>query len=382
MDRLNKLDVYYHDRKVGTMALYQNRLAAFAYSDEWLQEGFSISPFSLPLEKRVFVPKIDPFEGLFGVFADSLPDGWGRLLVDRLMRKNGLNPHTVGSLERLAIVGNTGMGALTYRPTIPLESVYNELTLDEIAKECERILQTDTSEKLDYLFAKGGSSGGARPKILPRIDNEDWIIKFPSSEDSKDVGRQEYDYALCAKECGIEMEEVRLFPSEKTQGYFGTKRFDRVAEGENGKVHMISAAAILETSHRIPNLDYDILMKLTLQLTKSMEECEKLYRLMCFNVFAHNRDDHSKNFSYIYRDREKRWILSPAYDLTYSNSIGGEHATTVNGNGVDPGMEDLLSVAKKIGIGMAKARKSAAKIQECVHERLRDYLSDTEIEND
>lgn len=347
MDRLNKLDVYYHDRKVGTMALYQNRLAAFAYSDEWLQEGFSISPFSLPLEKRVFVPKIDPFEGLFGVFADSLPDGWGRLLVDRLMRKNGLNPHTVGSLERLAIVGNTGMGALTYRPTIPLESVYNELTLDEIAKECERILQTDTSEKLDYLFAKGGSSGGARPKILPRIDNEDWIIKFPSSEDSKDVGRQEYDYALCAKECGIEMEEVRLFPSEKTQGYFGTKRFDRVAEGENGKVHMISAAAILETSHRIPNLDYDILMKLTLQLTKSMEECEKLYRLMCFNVFAHNRDDHSKNFSYIYRDREKRWILSPAYDLTYSNSIGGEHATTVNGNGVDPGMEDLLSVAKR-----------------------------------
>lgn len=376
MDRLNKLDVYYHDRKVGTMALYQNRLAAFAYSDEWLQEGFSISPFSLPLEKRVFVPKIDPFEGLFGVFADSLPDGWGRLLVDRLMRKNGLNPHTVGSLERLAIVGNTGMGALTYRPMIPLESVYNELTLDEIAKECERILQTDTSEKLDYLFAKGGSSGGARPKILPRIDNEDWIIKFPSSEDSKDVGRQEYDYALCAKECGIEMEEVRLFPSEKTQGYFGTKRFDRVAEGENGKVHMISAAAILETSHRIPNLDYDILMKLTLQLTKSMEECEKLYRLMCFNVFAHNRDDHSKNFSYIYRDREKRWILSPAYDLTYSNSIGGEHATTVNGNGVDPGMEDLLSVAKKIGIGMAKAKKTVAEIQECVQERLRDYLSD------
>lgn len=376
MDRLNKLDVYYHDQKIGTMALYQNRLAAFAYSDEWLQEGFSISPFSLPLEKRVFMPKIDPFEGLFGVFADSLPDGWGRLLVDRLMRKNGLDPHTIGSLERLAIVGNTGMGALTYRPTIPIEPVYSELTLDEIAKECERILHTDTSENLDYLFAKGGSSGGARPKILPRIDNEDWIIKFPSSEDSKDIGRQEYDYALCARECGIEMEEVRLFPSENTQGYFGTRRFDRVSEGENGKIHMISAAAILETSHRIPNLDYDILMKLTLQLTKSMEECEKLYRLMCFNVFAHNRDDHSKNFSYIYKDEEKRWILSPAYDLTYSNSIGGEHATTVNGNGADPGMDDLLSVAKKIGLGMTKARKTAAEIQECVQERLRDYLFD------
>ena len=133
MDRLNKLDVYYHDRKVGTMALYQNRLAAFAYSDEWLQEGFSISPFSLPLEKRVFMPKIDPFEELFGVFADSLPDGWGRLLVDRLMRKNGLDPRTIGSLEKLAIVGNTGMGALTYRPTIPIEPVYNELKEDALA---------------------------------------------------------------------------------------------------------------------------------------------------------------------------------------------------------------------------------------------------------
>lgn len=142
----------------------------------------------------------------------------------------------------------------------------------------------------------------------------------------------------------------------------GLRRLRIVMNGyrrDSQSVHFLflSAAAILETSHRIPNLDYDILMKLTLQLTKSMEECEKLYRLMCFNVFAHNRDDHSKNFSYIYRDREKRWILSPAYDLTYSNSIGGEHATTVNGNGVDPGMEDLLSVAKKIGIGMAKAKK-------------------------
>lgn len=374
MNRLNKLDVFYHDRLVGTLALYQNRLAAFAYSDDWLAEGFSISPFSLPLEKKVFIPKIDPFEGLFGVFADSLPDGWGRLLVDRLMRKNGLNPYTIGNLERLAIVGDSGMGALTYHPAISMENVQDELTLDEIARECERILNTESSENLDYLFTKGGSSGGARPKILTRIDNEDWIIKFPSSEDGRESGRLEYDYALCAKECGIEMERVRLFPSENTQGYFGTRRFDRVSEKEDGKIHMISAAGILETSHQIPNLDYDILMKLTLQLTKSMEECEKLYRLMCFNVFAHNRDDHSKNFTYMYKEKEKRWILSPAYDLTYSNSIGGEHATTINGNGVDPGMDDILAVAKKIGLGITKAKKTAIEIQECVNERLKDYI--------
>ncbi len=146
-------------------------------------------------------------------------------------------------------------------------------------------------------FSKGGSSGSARPKVLTRVKNEDWIIKFPSYDD-ENIGKQEYDYALCARECGIDIEEVKLFPSKNCPGYFGTKRFDR----KNGKkVHMMSASGLLETSHRIPNLDYDILMKLTLKLTGSMEECEKLYRLMCFNVFAHNRDDHSKNFSFFIR---------------------------------------------------------------------------------
>ena len=374
MDRLNKVNVFYHNFKVGTMALYQNRLAAFEYDSDWLIDGFSISPFSLPLEKKVFIPKIDPFEGLFGVFADSLPDGWGRLLVDRLMRKEGYNPYEIGSLERLAIVGASGMGALTYRPVIPINDDYDELSLDEIAKECKKVLTSETCDNLDYLFTKGGSSGGARPKILTKVDNEDWIIKFASSEDNEDMGKQEYDYALCARECGLEIEEVRLFPSENTKGYFGTRRFDRLGDGEAGKVHMISAAGILETSHRIPNLDYDILMKLTLQLTKSMEECEKLYRLMCFNVFAHNRDDHSKNFTYMYKETEKRWVLSPAYDLTYSNSIGGEHATTVNGNGKNPTMEDILAVAKKNGLNITKAKRTAADIQECVSDMLGDYL--------
>lgn len=374
MHRLNKIDIFYHDRQVGTMALYENRLAVFEYDGEWLRDGFSISPFSLPLEKKVFVPKIDPFEGLFGVFADSLPDGWGRLLVDRLMRRNGLNPQTIGSLERLAIVGNSGMGALTYRPVILMENVQSDLSLDEIAGECSRILNTESSENLDYLFAKGGSSGGARPKILTKVGEEDWIIKFPSSDDSQNIGKQEYDYALCAQACGLNMEEVRLFPSNKTKGYFGTKRFDRRGKGEEGKVHMVSAAGLLETSHRIPNLDYNILMKLTLQLTRSMEECEKLYRLMCFNVFAHNRDDHSKNFTYLYEEKAQRWILSPAYDLTYSSSLGGEHATTVNGNGVNPGMEDILAVAEKIGLNVAKSQKAANEIRECVYEMLGDYI--------
>ncbi len=377
MHRLNKLDVFYHDRHVGTTALYQNRLAAFEYSDDWIADGFSISPFSLPLEKRVFMPKIDPFDGIFGVFADSLPDGWGRLLVDRLMKRNGINPMDIGNLDRLAIVGETGMGALSYKPVITLEETENRMSLDELAAECEKILQTEYSDELDTLFKLGGSSGGARPKILTKIDNDDWIIKFPSSYDSKNIGKQEYDYALCAGKCGIDMAPVRLFKSKECQGYFGTKRFDRINTGDGDNVvrrHMVSVSGLLETSQRIPNLDYELLMRLTMILTKDITECEKLYRLMCFNVFAHNRDDHSKNFSYIYLEDEKRWVLSPAYDLTYSNSLNGEHATTINGNGVNPGINDLLEVAKKAGLDIKAARTVAEDIRECVKEELGAYL--------
>lgn len=319
---------------------------------------------------------MDPFDGLFGVFADSLPDGWGRFLVDRLMLKKGIEPAAVGTLNRLAIVGDSGMGALSYRPTICLNESDSTMELDQIAGECERILRTEYSDDLDQLFRLGGSSGGARPKILTEIEREEWIIKFPSYEDPKDIGKQEYDYSLCAKECGIEMAQTRLFPSEKCEGFFGTKRFDRRkdADGSERKIHMISVSAILETSHRIPNLDYHLLMKLTLEITKDFSEVLRLFRLMCFNVFSHNRDDHSKNFSYLYDEQNACYRFAPAYDLTYSSSLNGEHATTVNGNGVNPGLEDILAVADKIGIRKAQAGKIARGIRDCVNDMLAPYL--------
>lgn len=269
------------------------------------------------------------------------------------------------------------MGALCYEPDISLEQEQRVSDLDELAQKCREILNSDTVVNLDELFRLGGSSGGARPKILTKIKGEDWIIKFPSPADREDIGRQEYEYSVCARECGIEMTETRLFPSARCSGYFGTKRYDRrkLSDGTVERVHMLSVAAILETSHRIPNLDYEILMKLTLELTKSYEEIEKMFRLMCFNVFAHNRDDHSQNFTFLYKEEEDRWTLSPAYDLTYSNSLGGEHATTVHGNGRNPGIEDILEVAKTVGIDRKKARHTALQIQECVRQRLSKYLT-------
>lgn len=362
-----QLRVVMEGQEVGRLAMTANHLAAFEYSESWLKNGYSISPFSLPLRSGVFVPKkYDPFDGLFGVFADSLPDGWGRLLVDRLLLKHQINPYTVNSLSRLAIVGSSGMGALEYQPESAMKAEPLGLSIDEIAAECKKMFETEESESLDTLYQMGGSSGGARPKVYYPLDGEEWIVKFPASMDPDNIGRQEYAYALCARKCGIEMAETRLLPSAVNEGYFATKRFDR--EGGR-KIPMISVSGLLETSHRIPNLDYHILMQLTLQLTKSYGELEKLFRLMCFNVFAHNRDDHSKNFSYLYRDG--RWELSPAYDLTYSNSIGGEHATTVNGNGRDPGMEDILAVARKAKLDLPKMKQIAGEIQETVYEILK-----------
>ena len=361
MDNYKYLKVFYNDKLVGTLAKTPDRLVAFEYDNDWLTSGFSISPFSLSLQKKVFLPKYDPFGGLFGVFNDSLPDGWGRLLVDRLLLKNKINPNEIDNLNRLAVMQESGMGALTYKPEHKFETQEQESDYDKLAQECSKILESQNSDNLDELFKLGGSSGGARPKILTKINGEDWIIKFPSSQDPKNIGEQEYKYSLVAKDCEIKMSETKLFDSKICSGYFGVKRFDR----ENGrKIHMVSVSGLLETSHRLPNLDYNILMKLTLELTKNYQDIEQLYRLMCFNVFAHNRDDHSKNFSFLYDENKKEWHLSPAYDLTYSSSLNGEHATTVNGEGKNPSLEDILAVAKNIGIKEKQAREVALDIKE------------------
>ena len=363
MDNYKYLKVFYNDILVGTLAKTPDRVIAFEYDLDWLNNGFSISPFSLPLIKKVFIPKYDPFGGLFGVFNDSLPDGWGRLLVDRLFLKNKINPNEIDNLNRLAVVQESGMGALTYKPEHKFESENNISYYDILAQECSKILESQNSENLDELFKLGGSSGGARPKILTSINNEDWIIKFPSSSDPKNIGEKEYQYSLCAKDCGINMTETRLFPSKICSGYFGIKRFDR----KNGKkVHMVSVSGLLETSHRLPNLDYNTLMKLTLELTRNYQDIEQMFRLMCFNVFAYNRDDHSKNFSFLFDDAKKEWHLSPAYDLTYSFSFNGEHATTINGEGKNPNLEDILAIAKNIGLKKKFAKDIALDIQkEC-----------------
>lgn len=376
--KTNKIiNVFYRERLVGTLAMTSNKKIAFEYCDSWIENGFAISPFSLPLEKKVFVSQKIVFEGLFGVFADSLPDAWGRLLLERLLKERGENPKDYNVLDRLAIVGESGMGALTYDPRIELENENFIEKLDELAQQCEKILNTEYSENLDQIYKLGGTSGGARPKIMTTVDGEDWIIKFAAYVDGKNAGKMEYDYSLCAKKCGINMTETRLFDSEICNGYFGIKRFDRYnSKGKKERKHMLTAAAILEIDFSQPYLDYNDLMKLTKILTDdNKEDIENLYRRMCFNVYAHNRDDHAKNFTYIYDEENDKWHLSPAYDLTYSNTYYGEHTTSIAGNGKNLGIKELTKVGINGGINKKECIDIANEIKDNVEKMLGEYLN-------
>ena len=372
---LKTLKVKYHDCYVGTLALTNHGKAAFSYEKEWLETGFSISPFSLPLEAKVFVPNKYIFEGLFGIFADSLPDAWGRLLLERMLKENGMD-HNITVLDRLALVGKSGMGALEYEPDYVLGEDVVLKNFDYLAEQCEKLLQTEYSEELDLLYKMGGSSGGARPKILTNIDDKDWIIKFPANVDSKDIGYQEYSYSKCAKECGINMTETNLFASELCKGYFGTVRFDRIENnGKKNKIHTASAAALLEADYKAPCMDYHTLMKLTRILTReNKEDLENMFRRMCFNVFAHNRDDHAKNFSFLYDEDIAGWRLSPAYDLTYSNTYFGEHTTSIDGNGANPGEKEILNVGVKAGMKKKNCILIMEQVKESVSRDLKSFL--------
>lgn len=348
------------DRRVGRMALTPEGLCGFEYDTDWTQAGFSISPFYLPLRSGLIISKRDPFDGNFGVFDDSLPDGWGNLLLDRYLQEKGIDPYKLSILERLSLIGSTGRGALEYRPDESIATDSELLDFDHLAKEAENILESkESSGSIDLLYKYGGSSGGARPKVFAKIDGREWLVKFKATSDPVNVGEIEYNYSLLAGECGIQMAETRLFDGR----YFGVERFDRTPQG---KIHTISAAGLLHANYRIPSLDYSILLKLTLNLTKDMEQVADMFRLMVFNILISNRDDHAKNFSFQWINGN--WKLSPAYDLLPSRGFNGYHTTTINGKG-EPTLSDILTVASEVGIQKQNAMQIVQEISQKCSER-------------
>lgn len=373
MKHIEKLDIYFGAKQVGTLALYKNLTVVFEYSDAWLQNGFSIDPINLPLSNKLYFSKLHPFDGLFGVFNDSLPDGWGLLLLTRMLKKHRMSFEELNPLDKLSIIGNSGMGALEYKPNQNFSNNNSLKTIEEIALDSIKIFETETFENLDDVFIFAGSSGGARPKALIKIDNEDWIVKFPCSMDTKDIALQEYAYCKCAEKCEIEIPEVKLLSSKNFGNFFAIKRFDRKHKKNSfEKIHKISASSILNVSHRIPAIDYNNLFDATWVITKNIDEVKKVFKLMCFNVFAHNRDDHSNNFSFIFDDN--CWHFAPAYDLTFSNSLNGEHATTINGEGKNPGLDNILEVAKNFSLNTRWAKDTALSIKNIVKKDLQKWI--------
>ena len=363
-----KLNVYfntYGSRKFVGVLEDTGAKIYFQYAPEFIKEGIEISPFKLPLQESIFEGDNSIFNGLFGVFNDSLPDGWGCLLLDRKLQKQGLSFNSIRPLHRLSMVGNNPMGALEYEPSEDIDDM-PDVNLDFLAQDVKKILLDKSNNGLDELLKLNGSSGGARPKIVALVSNDKktilspskdfpdnfshWLIKFSNTQDDKNLGVQEYVYSLIAKDAGIEMPETYLFPSQISSGYFGVKRFDRVG---NQKVHTHTACGLLNADFRASSMDYTNLLKLTIVLTKDIKEVEKMVRLMIFNVKAGNKDDHTKNFSYLI-DRNNNWKLAPAYDLTPSFGINGEQTTMVNGKGKDITNDDFITVASEFDIDKQK----------------------------
>lgn len=361
MNDIREVEVSYRGARIGHLVLTRDGLCAFEYSAEWIERGFSISPFELPLRSGVFVARPTPFDGGFGVFDDSLPDGWGLLILDRYLQRNGINPRSLNLLDRLALVGSTGRGALEFYPDKSVMSKQDYADFEKLALEAEQILDSEdyTGSGIEEFQYRGGSPGGARPKIFARYEGREWLVKFRAKGDPEGIGRIEYRYALLAQACGIEMPEARLFDDK----YFGVERFDRTP---GGKLHVVSMAGLLGADYRIPCIDYLHIFQVCAALTRNVTEMWKVYRLMVFNYLIGNKDDHAKNFAFIYRDGN--WHFAPAFDLLPSDGINGFRTTSIN-DSIEPVRDDLLAVAAKAGLDEKEAVGIFDKMQSLLKSR-------------
>jgi serine/threonine-protein kinase HipA len=356
---VTRLTVFYEPeegrRQVVGRLLRRRHELLFEFEGAFLATGLSLSPIKLPL--RAGVVRGDPtrFDGLMGLFDDSLPDGWGRLLIDRRARQQGYAAAQLGPLDRLSLVGSHAMGALVYEPE-QLREQPTVVRLKQLEQEISTVLADGNRADFERLFLIGGSPHGARPKALVQMDAQGalhagatralsgctpWMVKFRSQRDAPASGSVEHAYFLMARAAGVNVPPTRVLgPSP---GYFAIRRFDR--EGAR-KIHQLTLAGLLEAPHTSPSLTYEDLLLATRYLVRAEPAVAEMFRRACFNVFAHNRDDHSKNFSFLMSERGE-WSPSPAYDLSFSEGPGGEHWMLVAGEGANPGRTHLATLARK-----------------------------------
>jgi serine/threonine-protein kinase HipA len=376
---------------VGILALVDGKVA-FQYSKEFVKSGLQISPFKLPLsEQPVFGPTGRYSQGLPFAFAESLSDGWGRLVVDRFLAANGLSPSEVGPLDRLALIGSRGMGALVYYPDrSESDKSSSLLNLSDLLAGVEHVHEGTASDVLPKLARLGGSPGGARPKILAGIDPNDnvisgtedipagyvpHIVKFPVKSEA--LGHYEceteYAYSILARRAGITIPETRLIQVGK-QKAFCIQRFDRVQDSSNGtdnvfgnRVHQHTLGGLLGMEPGQSVCDYKHLLSISAKLTGDKRNAISLFRQMVFNIVTHNRDDHARNFSFI-MDKNGKWKASPAYDLLFSYGPGGEHSTSVMGEYKKPVWQNIMNLGEEFNFSRTEITGIVQEVEESVQQ--------------
>ena len=365
------------DKVIPVGTLYQKgRDTAFEYAPSFLARGINPAPFRLPVKEGVNVFDWSGGMETFGMFEDSLPDGWGRRLVDVMFKKrNGRLPIV---LERLACVGTCGMGALIYEPEEKVGCGDVEFDLAKIAEDAIAFDAGLAEEVLPQVRRAGGSSGGARPKAFIGFNPstgevcaeanelpdgyEHWMVKFNTAHDGATAGEREWRYYQTAISAGVQMAPCRLIKT-KAGDFFATKRFDRTDDGR--RLHLASAAGLLHANFRVPGDEYGVLFKLTDALTRDYSAKMELFGRVALNVLAHNRDDHLKNFAFL-MDENGKWTLAPFFDFTYSEGPNGWHTLSVAGEGANPGEADLLRLARDVGLSDKDAQCIIEKVRAAV----------------
>lgn len=366
--KIDKLNVQYHGETVGTISLApDDKRLAFEYDAHWIAAGFSISPLELPLKQGVFLANPTPLYGNFGIFEDSLPDGYGRYLLHKALLREGIDDRSLSAIERLSIVGSSGMGALTYAPETIINKGVEMTGFDLLQEKALEVLREQQDSDASLLLYHSGNSGGCRPKAIFSDTEGHWLVKFRHTYDPQEMGLQEYHYNEVARRCGIDVPDFRLINGK----YFATRRFDLTPDGT--RIHTATAGGLLCLSLTNPVLDYSNLLALTGYLTQSPRHVEEMYRRMVFNYLTDNKDDHCKNFSYLVRredDGKYVWHLAPAYDLTLcTEGYNGQHATSVNRTAF-PTLQDFIAV----GIRIKMSKKRCLDIFDEVYQHCGDLL--------
>lgn len=372
---LEQVDVYYDGwgerwlwgTLVSTTAITGRPQIVFEYSNEAKRRGLELSSYTLPLAGAQLRRGFASHQlGLPGPAYDSLPDGWGMLLMDRLFRRRGLNTARIGPLERLAFIGNNAMGAMSFEPVAPEgQQPQAHIPLELLAAEVQEVLKGEGGEFLQTLLLVGGSPQGARPKALvyrnpqtgafttaAKPDLEAWLIKFPAKEEHPEVCAIEMVYAECLRRCGIQTPDTQHFNLPNGLAAFASKRFDRL---DGQRVPMQSLAAFTGADYRSPGaLDYVNFLRATQMCTNDVREKAIAFERAVFNVAFNNRDDHPKNFAYV-MSRSGAWQLAPAYDVTFCEGPGGYHQMDVMGEAmaIDRGAMIRLADEAEVSVEIA-----------------------------